>query len=299
MANYIIIGGDGREYGPVSGEAVRQWIAEGRANPQTQAKAESDAAFRPLSAFPEFADAFGPPPPLPGAPPTFPGTPPGDYELDIGRCISRGWGVVKNNFWPAVGISALIMLIVSAFNQIPGLVTGPIIRGWIENHTVSATGVFVVVAMSVLTAPVYCVLWGGLMKYFLKLARGQQAGIGDAFAGFGALSGQLILLGWVMNILVSIGYVLCVIPGLFFQVAWMFAIVLVIDRGMDFWEAMETSRRMVCKHWFMVFAFLIVNALLMAGGVVACCVGIFVTMPIGWAAMMSAYETIFSGARTD
>jgi hypothetical protein len=55
---YIIIGGDGKEYGPVSGEEMRKWIAEGRLNAQTLAKAEGDVAFRPLSAFSEFADIF-------------------------------------------------------------------------------------------------------------------------------------------------------------------------------------------------------------------------------------------------
>ena len=56
---FTIIGGDGKEYGPVSGEEMRKWIAEGRLNAQSQAKAEGDATFRPLSAFPEFANAFG------------------------------------------------------------------------------------------------------------------------------------------------------------------------------------------------------------------------------------------------
>jgi len=68
MANYYIIGGDQKEYGPISTDEVRKWITEGRLNAQSQAKAESDAAFRPLSAFPEFAGALaappGPPPPL-------------------------------------------------------------------------------------------------------------------------------------------------------------------------------------------------------------------------------------------
>lgn len=59
MANYIIIGGDQKEYGPITGNDVRKWIAEGRLNAQSQMKAESDAEWRPLSAFPEFADAFG------------------------------------------------------------------------------------------------------------------------------------------------------------------------------------------------------------------------------------------------
>jgi len=56
---YIIIGGDQKEYGPITTEDLRKWIAEGRLNAQSLTKAESDAEFRPLSTFPEFADLFG------------------------------------------------------------------------------------------------------------------------------------------------------------------------------------------------------------------------------------------------
>ena len=34
MANYTIIGGDTKEYGPISADDVRQWISEGRLNAQ-------------------------------------------------------------------------------------------------------------------------------------------------------------------------------------------------------------------------------------------------------------------------
>jgi len=56
---FTIIGGDGKEYGSVSAEDLRKWIAEGRLNAQSLAKSEGDAEFRPLSAFPEFANIFG------------------------------------------------------------------------------------------------------------------------------------------------------------------------------------------------------------------------------------------------
>jgi len=59
MANYTIIGGDQKQYGPVSGEQLRQWFLEGRVNPQTQVKGEGDAAWRPLAAFAEFVDLLG------------------------------------------------------------------------------------------------------------------------------------------------------------------------------------------------------------------------------------------------
>jgi hypothetical protein len=58
MASYIIIGGDQKEYGPVSAEDVRQWIAEGRLEEKSLVKVQGEAGFRPLQDFPEFADAF-------------------------------------------------------------------------------------------------------------------------------------------------------------------------------------------------------------------------------------------------
>ena len=58
---YKIIGGDGRQYGPISIEQVRQWIAEGRANSQTLAQAEGATEWKPLGTFSEFAGGFPPP----------------------------------------------------------------------------------------------------------------------------------------------------------------------------------------------------------------------------------------------
>lgn len=55
---YKIIGSDGKEYGPVSADDLRRWIADGRVNGQSLAKSEGDAEFRPLSTFPEFAGAL-------------------------------------------------------------------------------------------------------------------------------------------------------------------------------------------------------------------------------------------------
>lgn len=65
---YKIIGADGREYGPVTTEQLRQWIATGRANLQTKAQPEGGTDWRPLAEFPEFAGAAAAPglPPLTG-----------------------------------------------------------------------------------------------------------------------------------------------------------------------------------------------------------------------------------------
>jgi hypothetical protein len=61
---YKIIGADGNEYGPITAEQLRQWIAEGRANAQTRVLLEGTSEWKPLSAFPEFMVS------APAAPPT-------------------------------------------------------------------------------------------------------------------------------------------------------------------------------------------------------------------------------------
>lgn len=57
---YKILGADGRQYGPVSPEQLRRWIAEGRANASTQTLAEGAAEWKPLGTLPEFAGHFAP-----------------------------------------------------------------------------------------------------------------------------------------------------------------------------------------------------------------------------------------------
>jgi hypothetical protein len=68
MATYTIIGGDQKPYSSVTADDIRRWIGDSRLNGQSLAKEENDTEWRPLSAFPEFADVLAassaPPPPL-------------------------------------------------------------------------------------------------------------------------------------------------------------------------------------------------------------------------------------------
>ena len=52
--NYRIIGADGKQYGPVTTEQLREWIAAGRANGQTLAQPEGATDWRPLGTLAEF-----------------------------------------------------------------------------------------------------------------------------------------------------------------------------------------------------------------------------------------------------
>src|SRR5688572_2901817 len=59
---FTIIGGDGKEYGPVSTDQVRVWLAGGRANLDTKARAIGSEEWRRLGDFAEFTTPAAPPP---------------------------------------------------------------------------------------------------------------------------------------------------------------------------------------------------------------------------------------------
>ena len=114
---YKIIGADQKQYGPISGDQIRQWISEGRVNGQTKVCAEGTQDWKPLEMFPDFGLTAGPAPAgIPGsvveAPVCREEILARDYSLDIISCFSRGWDLFKNNF--AILFVTFLLLVVLA-----------------------------------------------------------------------------------------------------------------------------------------------------------------------------------------
>lgn len=49
---YRILGGDSKEYGPISADTIKQWMSEGRLSPQSQVRLEGSTEWKALSEFP-------------------------------------------------------------------------------------------------------------------------------------------------------------------------------------------------------------------------------------------------------
>src|SRR5262249_35896302 len=94
------------------------------------------------------------------------------------------------------------------------------------------------------------VFYGGLYVVFLKRIRGQIASVGDLFSGFSSHFGQLLLVGFLTGLLAFIGLFCCLLPGIYLKIAWIFAIALVADKGLEFWSSMELSRKLTTRVWF-------------------------------------------------
>jgi hypothetical protein len=232
--NYFMIGGDGREYGPVDAEQVRLWVREGRANGETLLRLEGETEWKPLRNFPDFQSEFAAPPVTAAAPPTAGFVEgPHDVPVLVGHSFARAWHLVGQHFGVIFTATLMVWLTFTVFMY----------AGWLS------------ILVLIFAGP----LLGGLFMIFIKLIREGNATPGDMFTLTRDSALPLILTGFVGLILAQIGLTCCcVLPGIYLLISYLLALPIVADRGVGFWEGLETSRRVVTRHWFKFFALFIV-----------------------------------------
>ena len=319
---YRILGSDGNEYGPVSTEQLRLWIAEKRVNSETRVQGE-DGVWRFLREMPELVVLLHPPV-LASSPPvssvealSIPSDFDGDYDLDVVACLTSAWRLFQQQFSTLFGPTMMYVLILFGLGILGAL---PYI------------GVLFSLCSFVIGAP----LMAGLYALYLRVIRGETPPLGSLFDGFRRMFGNLFLGQWVQAILASLpllaGFIVLffsvgltvimgfakgsaswpafavLVPGLglillglpvtvFLTVNWMFSLPMILDQRVDFWTAMKRSWRQVSRHWWSCLALSVVIAILNFFGLLCCLVGLLVTMPISILATMYAYETVIHGRK--
>jgi uncharacterized membrane protein len=132
----------------------------------------------------------------------------------------------------------------------------------------------------------------GMYAFYLKKIRGQPAEFGDIFDGFKIAFVPLLLATLVTQLLTTAGLLLLILPGIYLAVAYNFAFMLIIDQRLEFWAAMEVSRRVITAQWWRMFGLLILGSIIALLGVVGLVIGMLVTIPIYYGALVYAYEDL-------
>jgi hypothetical protein len=193
---------------------------------------------------------FAPPLP-PGAIPYVPRT---GVTVATGRWISEGWQLVQAD----LGTHVLIALIFLALSGIvPIVLQGPLLAGV---H----------------------------ISFARKLLYGRVE-VGDVFKGFNYFVPALIA-SLVISVFVTAGFLLCIIPGIVLAAFYQFTYLFIVDKRMDFWPAMQASFDVVKQNWFGFTLFIFTLGLLQLLGVLACIIGLLITLPIMYAAITVAYR---------
>jgi hypothetical protein len=295
-AQYFLIGTDGRQYGPLSQDDVRTWLADGRASRYSRARRDSEPQWAALRDFPEFEDETRPPhlgafdpnaadddaPALVAPRPSTQATSTG--AIDPIACFRRAWFLVSRDFGVLAGWTLLSAMVVVGLSLIPGV-------------------------GGVLAMPANYLLQGGLYVLFLSRMRGLSPSIGDVALTVRGAAARLVTAGLVQALITlpvllitvaqSRPYLLALVgllmvPCIYLLVGYVFVLPLIVDKHLPVWGAMERSRAAVQRTWIPTFGLLIAAGMLIFVSAAALGFGLVLTLPLCTAALMFAYEDLFS-----
>lgn len=205
-------------------------------------------------------------------------------EFSAGACIRFGWETFKKRPWFFVGTGVLIAIISWAISFLSG--SSAVAFG---NETTGGVLSFIVSFI------LQTFLGMGIIALYLKAHTDVMgAQVGDLWhpEPFLKYIGATIL----MSIVVMIGFVLLIIPGIIASLVLMFTTYLVIDKNLGPIEAIQESRRITKGHLGKLFIFALALIGINILGAICLGVGLLVSMPVSSLAIVQAYRVLSAGA---
>lgn len=208
----------------------------------------------------------------------------GQYTFNIGEVFSEAWQKTKGSKTKFIG-AGLIYIGISIFivliQALPTMVLGE-----------SAVTTVIDIIMSVLPLFITTPLFIGLYFMGVRRASNGPIAVGQIFQYFGRML-PLVLGMFLLYLLLALGFILLVLPGIYLMVAYAFALPLMADKGLSPWQALEISRKAVTHRWFSFFAFLILTLLIYLISIVFLFIPLIWTFPWLMIAFGITYRNLF------
>ena len=137
-----------------------------------------------------------------------------------------------------------------------------------------------------------------VIKIGLKLYENEKVGSYD-FLSFSSSLFFKFLLGYVLyTLLVVIGFILLIVPGVYLAIKYQYVQYLIVDKNMDVIEAFKESGRMTNGHkWNLLLLLFLFVAIVILGGM-ALGIGLLVAVPIVIVAQAYVYKKLSSNMTT-
>jgi uncharacterized membrane protein len=183
-------------------------------------------------------------------------------RVDIVSWFQEGWQIFKSA-WQVYLLTALVFILINLLAQIIPfgsiIINGPMVVGF-----------FLVISDHL---------------------AGHGYRVGRLFGGFAyfvpAFSSTLLIF-----IFTFMGLMLLILPGLVIGSWYVFTYLFIVDRGMDFWPAMEASRKLAFEDIVGFALFFLVIGIVNFLGFLFFFVGMLVTLPVTFIATFVAYRRL-------
>jgi len=215
----------------------------------------------------------------------------GEYEFSIAAVLSEAWDKTSGSKW--VIILSFIFYFIVAFGLI--MVLGAVAASFMVAGDVATVPgemstdmlliqVFIQLGMNLIILPMVM----GLLMIGIRRSVDAPISAIMVFKQFSKMI-PLFLTMLLMYVMIFIGFLLLVLPGIYLSVAYYMAIPLVAEKGMSPWQALETSRKAITHRWFSVFGLFIVLMIIITVSTIPLGIGLIWTMPM----MLIAYGILY------
>jgi hypothetical protein len=212
----------------------------------------------------------------------------GNYDFSVGEVLSEAWAKTDGSKWTfqvAFGIYVGVLFLVLGIFAIFGVVTG-------TANAAPALAIIVELVSQLANYVVITPLMTGIMILGLRRAVGTPIRAGQILNHYGKVV-PLFITSLLKFMITMVGFLLLILPGIYFGVSYLFAEMLVVDKGLSPSAAMTTSRKAVGHKWFALFgltaALFVINML----ALIPLTLGLIWTIPMSVIAMGVAYRNIF------
>jgi len=187
-------------------------------------------------------------------------------HFDIGEYFSRGWEIFQANMG-LFTLGSLAYLVITTFFPEAAIISAPLVAG------------FFIVAQ--------------------KVERGEEkVEFKQFFKGFDQFA-DLLIASILSTIITIIGLIFCVLPGIYFMIAFSFYIPFVVFLKMDAIDSLKASLKVVNDNFIGVSVFMLALVALNVAGILFCGIGLLITLPLTFTITYAAFMDIIEQAEVE
>ncbi|MDT5005799.1 MAG: hypothetical protein QOJ24_2975 [Mycobacterium sp.] len=241
-----------------------------------------------------------------GYPPTGPPGYGGAQPYSVGEAFSWAWNKFTKNAAPLIIATLVYGLIIVVLQVIVNLLQAAVSPG-VSDYSSSGSGfsyswsttsmglggiLISIVGWFVLLI-VGAAIQSGYIGGVLDIANGQQVSVGSFFRPRNI--GQVIIAGLIVGVITTIGFFLCIIPGVIASIMLVFTIVALLDRNLSPVDAVKTSFDLSKANFGNVFVTWLAMVATAFVGALLCGVGLIVAVPVAALILVYAWRRLSGG----
>ena len=231
------------------------------------------------------------------------------FQLKSGQIVEKAWSI----FSGIAGYAILALIIYAVTSWVINMLVGLIFPVTFDEEEIQAVAnsgdpnaaiemykeiftntstIISVFATNILSAVLYPILFS-IYTMAYKYDFNKNPEVSDIFIHY--KDGKflnLFLVTLVVQIVGSIGFMLCLVPGFIVYTMWMLAVPLIIFASADLKEALNYSMKLAFKNFGSFFVVLLLGIAIIIVGFILCCIGLIPAIPLVYVMMYVLYKEV-------